>query len=124
MWLVTKKAALLATGVVAFAGGTARASEVDVVKVPFAFVVQGHSFPAGEYRVERDAENSPVVLIRGEKGSRASMFVMTMPAEGRAPSGSEPMLTFDKREHQYELTDIWESGQGREVLTRGQSAPR
>jgi len=121
MWLDTKKAALLAAGFLAVAGVPAGASEVDV-KVPFAFVVQGHAFPAGEYRVERDAENSPVVLIRGEKGSHVKMFVMTMPSEGHAPSGNEPMLTFDKHENQYELTDIWESGAGREILTHGQPA--
>ena len=121
MWMVTKKAVLLATGLLAVAGGTAQGGEVDV-KVPFAFVVQGHEFPAGEYRVERDSATSPVVLISGEKGIHAKMFVMTMPAEGQAPSGNEPMLTFNRHENQYQLIDIWESGQGREIPAP--SAPR
>jgi hypothetical protein len=98
-----------------FTGGTASAAVV-VVKVPFPFVVQGRQFPAGEYRLQRDATDSSVVLIRGEKGNTASMFVLTTPASGQDPAGDQPALTFKRYEKQYRLADVWESaGQGREV---------
>ena len=123
MWSVMKKAALLAAGFLVFAGGTARAEVLDV-KVPFPFVVRGQTLPPGEYRLERDSTGSAAVLIRGEKGIKVNMFVMTMPAAGHAPSGDEPVLTFDRQENQYQLTDIWNSGQGREIVAHRQSAPR
>ena len=63
---VLKEATLLAAVLLVFAGGTASAAVV-VVKVPFPFVVQGRQFPAGEYRLQRDATDSSVVLIQGEK---------------------------------------------------------
>ena len=51
MWSITKKAVLFAAGLVMFAGGTASAAPVDV-KVPFPFIVQGQTMPAGQYRVQ------------------------------------------------------------------------
>ena len=46
MWSMTKKAVLFAAGLVMLAGGTASAAPVDV-KVPFPFIVQGKTMPAG-----------------------------------------------------------------------------
>jgi hypothetical protein len=112
---VLKRATLVAAGIVGLVGGTASASVVDV-KIPFPFVVQGQPLPAGQYRVERNMFDSSVVLIRGEKGNNASMFVLTTPAAGKDPSGDKPALTFKRYENQYRLADIWESGrQGRQV---------
>jgi len=105
----------MAAALLIFAGGTARAAVVEV-KVPFPFVVQGHQLPAGQYRLERDATNSSVVLIHGKKGNTATLFVLTTPAPGHDPDGDKPALTFTRYESQYRLADIWESGgQGREV---------
>jgi hypothetical protein len=113
---VTKKAALLAAGFLVFAGGTASAGVVDV-KVPFPFVVQGQSFPAGQYRVENDPLQPSVVLIRGERGTKVNMFVLTMPAGGHDPAGDKPALAFNRYENQYRLSDVWESaGEGREIV--------
>ena len=112
---ITKGSAVLALALLVFVGGTARAAIVDV-KVPFPFVVQGHQMPAGQYRLERDEADSSVVLIRGENGNTARMFVLTTTAGGHDPAGDKPAVTFNRTENQYRLADIWESaGQGREV---------
>jgi hypothetical protein len=113
--LMTKKAALFAAGLVMLAGGTAGAAPVDV-KVPFPFIVQGKTMPAGMYRVESDSDDPSVWLIEGEKGTHAGTFVLTRVASGHDPAGDEPALTFDKNESQYQLVGIWESkAQGQEV---------
>jgi hypothetical protein len=113
---VTKKAALLAAGFLVFAGGTARAAAVDV-KVPFPFVVQGRTLPAGQYRVQRDDLDPSVVFIHGENGIHDIVFVLTMPAAGHDPASDQPALTFTRFEKEYRLADIWESaGQGREIV--------
>lgn len=115
MWSVMKKATLLAAGLLVFAGGTANAAVINV-KVPFPFVVQGTTLPAGQYRVQRDDVNSSVILIQAERGHNASMFVLTTPAAGHDPAGNTPALTFKRYENQYRLADIWEmGGQGHEV---------
>ena len=112
---MTKKAALFAAGLVMLAGGTASAAPVDV-KVPFPFIVQGKTMPAGMYRVESDSDDPSVWLIEGEKGTHAGTFVLTRVASGHDPAGDEPALTFDKNESQYQLVGIWESkAQGQEV---------
>ena len=115
MWSMTKNAVLFAAGLVMLAGGTAGAAPVDV-KVPFAFIVQGKTMPAGMYRVESDSDDPSVWLIEGEKGTHADTIVLTRVASGRDPAGDEPALTFDKNEDQYQLVGIWESrSQGQEV---------
>ena len=107
-----KKIGLLAAAFLVVGSGSARASTIEV-KVPFSFVIHGQTLPAGQYRVSDD---SGVVQFLGEKGNKASMFVMTMPASGHDPAGNSPALTFRRYENQYRLTDIWQSAmQGREI---------
>ena len=112
MRTILRNAVLAAGGILMCAGGTAQASESTVVeaKVPFAFVVNGESFPAGTYMIERDDTVSSVLLIRGEHNNHAAAFVWTTPDEGRNPAGSQPALSFSRDGNQYRLTGIWESG--------------
>jgi hypothetical protein len=102
---ITKKAGLLAAAFVVCLAGSARAATIEV-KVPFPFLVHGKTLPAGEYRVENTGS---VVLFRGEKGNRASMFVMTAPAGGYDPAGDMPAPRFTRYEKQYRLghLGIW-----------------
>ena len=114
---VMKRSALLAAAFLVFAGGTARAADTVDVKVPFPFVVQGQTLPAGQYRVESDSQDPSVVYIRGEHGTNASILVLTRPADGHDPSGDTPSLTFTRHEKEFRLTDIWQSDrQGRQLL--------
>jgi hypothetical protein len=117
MYSVVKRTTLIAAALIAFSG-TARAAVIDV-KVPFPFVAQGHQFPAGQYRVQRDDAAPSAVLIRGPKDRTAIAFVLTTPAAGHDPAGDKPALIFERYETQYRLASIWESaGQGREVDIR------
>ena len=106
MLSVMKKSGLWAAAFLMFSAGAARADVIEV-KVPFAFVVHGQTLPAGQYQVER--EGSKVVLLRGEKGTKAAVFLMTMPATGKDPAGEKPALTFAPYEKQHRLTGVWES---------------
>ena len=111
-----KAAMVIAAGFVMAVAGTASA-EVIAVKVPFAFVVNHQTLPAGEYRVERDPMASSVLLIRSaQPGNEAAMFVLTIPVDGHNPSGNSPALTFTQYETAYRLTGVWEtSDSGREI---------
>jgi hypothetical protein len=97
--------------------GTAAAADVLEAKVPFSFVANGQSFPAGQYTIERAGSNPSVLLIRGENGIHAAAFVATRPADNHAPGRDMPVLQFTKHENQYRLSAVWESASdGRTVM--------
>jgi hypothetical protein len=109
MFSLMKKATLLGVGFLVAAAGTAWAEVVEV-KVPFAFVVNGETLPAGAYRLQREASSPSVVLIRGQHGTKARMFVLTVPAVGHNPAGDTAALIFTPDETDHRLIAVWESG--------------
>ena len=100
-----RRAGLFAAMFVLLIAGSAKAATLDV-KVPFPFVVQEKTLPAGRYRV---TEEGGVVEFRGE-GNKASLYFLAVPAAGHDPVGNQPTLSFTHSENQYRLSDIWESG--------------
>ena len=109
--------ALGALACLAATAGTARAADVLQVKVPFPFLVRGQSFPAGNYRIEREGSGLSVLLIRGDNG-KASAFTSTVPSAGHDPAGDKPALTFTRHENQYQLSEVWASGSEGQTLIR------
>jgi hypothetical protein len=98
-----------------FGSGTARASDILQVNVPFSFLVGGESFPAGHYMVEEDTLAGPAVLLIRGMHTRQAAFVLTRAASGRGPH--QPALEFTHRENQYRLSNVWESpGDGQHVV--------
>jgi hypothetical protein len=88
------------------AAGTARAASLEV-NVPFPFIVNHETFPAGRYQLEQDVLAGPsVMIIRGMHTPQAAI-VATHEAAGHGPS--KPALQFEHRENQYRLENIWES---------------
>ena len=88
------------------AAGTARAASLEV-NVPFPFIVNHETFPAGRYQLEQDVLAGPsVMIIRGMHTPQAAI-VATHEAAGHGPS--KPALPFEHRENQYRLENIWES---------------
>jgi hypothetical protein len=94
--------------------GNVMAQDTLAVKVPFSFLVNGRTLPAGNYTITRDSMASSVYLIRGDKGGA---FVATVPSGGHDPAGNRPSLTFVRHENEYKLSAIWESANdGLEVM--------
>ena len=111
----TLKASLLIAVVLLFTGRAAQASTLEVT-VPFPFVVNGHTLPAGQYRV---AHEGAIVVLSQEHGAREAMFLMARPETGKDPAGEKPALTFRGEEHLYRLADVWDQGgQGYTVAPR------
>ena len=106
MQSLIRKAGLLAAAGLVLGAGTARAATLEV-KVPFPFVVEGQTLPAGRYRVTNE---DGFIQIRGERNNHAAMNILTTPANGHDPAGDRPALTFKREDNQYRLTGIWESG--------------
>ena len=109
------KASLLMAAVLLSTEGVARASTLEV-KVPFPFVVNGHTLPAGQYRVDHQGS---IVLLSQEHGGREAIFLLTRPETGKDPAGDKPALTFRRDEKNYRLADVWDqAGQGYAVAPR------
>ena len=100
---------MLAAGAMVLGAATVGASP-DMIfegEVPVPFVVNGMTFPAGKYMVER--ESSSVLLIRGEKKNHAAAFFETMRDSGFDPAGAQPALVLQEVEGKYQLTGVWGS---------------
>ncbi len=115
---------LILAGVMLLVGGaTAHADMEPVVRtnVPFPFVVNGHTLPAGKYLIQRDDLSRSVLLIRSnEKTKAGGVFVATVPDGGHDPAGPfKPVLTFRRVENQYRLTSVWDGHEeGFDVIGR------
>jgi hypothetical protein len=109
--------------VVLLASAVAAQAETLEVKIPFAFVVGSTQMPAGTYRLERDPARASVMLIRGEHGSNAQAFVLTIPLKGGSPVRDEPALVFVPDETANRLTQVWGSpASGQEVTSHRSKA--
>jgi hypothetical protein len=116
-----KKSLAFAVVSLGVCAGSAQAQTQEViVKVPFGFVVQGHSLPAGKYVVSRVSEDRSALVIRGEDVNKKSIAIfLTMPADGHDPAGDKPALTFSRFENGYRLSTVWESASdGQQMLPR------
>ena len=103
------KRAMVVVGVLLTSAVAAQAQTLEV-KVPFAFLVGSQKMPAGTYRVERESSmSSSVVLIRGEHGNTAQVFVQTTPMVGVGPAGDAAALVFVPDETANRLTQVWGS---------------
>lgn len=74
--------------------------------VPFPFVVNGHTMPAGKYTFERDDEASSVLMLRGDGKHHPETFVPAIHEETRPAADRHPTLTFERKGDQYRLTQV------------------
>jgi hypothetical protein len=105
----------MAGAVLLVASGTARASDILEVNVPFSFQIGSELFPAGHYTVQEDSLSGPSVLLIRGMHTRQAAFVLTETAAGQGPG--KPALEFAHRENQYQLTGVWEApGEGQTLI--------
>jgi hypothetical protein len=106
-----KRSFLLVGAALALGQGAARAADFRAMtaNVPFPFVVENKTLPAGRYLLQRDDQDRSLLLIRNESGKRVGSYVLTYNAGGHDPSGDKPCLSFTRKEGKYELSSVWES---------------
>ena len=112
---VMRGAMLAVAGVLAFF--SAAQAETLEVNVPFAFLVGSQKMPAGVYRIERNLSMpSSIVLIQGQHGNRAQLFVQTTPLIGASRATDKPSLVFVPDETAKRLVQVWDgAGVGQEL---------
>ena len=107
-----KKRGLVMTGLLVLsilaATRVARAQQLMVVDIPFAFVAGQTTLPAGEYYVDTSSNNSALLLThRGNPN--ASAIVLTMTAPTIEPH-SDSKLLFHRYGNRYFLSQCWMAG--------------
>ena len=86
----------------ALAGSLALAANVVKVDVPFSFMVNGKTLPAGQYQIEPAGNNLSKLAIRGTGGA-----ILAKVVERLADTGvKEPKVVFDKVEGKYFLSEV------------------
>jgi hypothetical protein len=85
-----------------------RAQQPLAVNVPFEFTVGNATLPAGDYRVQKVAEDSPVLLIRGQEAGASAMVMTTAAQENGQPSLAK--LVFSCYGNRCFLSQIWTPG--------------
>jgi hypothetical protein len=112
----------VALGVV-LSSGVAAAQETPLeFKVPFPFMVEHKTLPAGEYVVQQTSPD--VLLIHGEHGTKAGAYVLVRPDADLQSPDREPILTFTKKGAQLRLTSVDEPRAGENLVIDGVSAGR
>ena len=99
--------AIPVTAILLGAGARAQAGTplMDAV-VPFPFVVNGHTLPAGKYTIERDDVASSVLVLRGDGKHHSEVFVPAIHEEARPTADRHPTLTFERKGDQYLLKQV------------------
>ena len=105
---------MLALGLMA-ATETARAQQPLVVNIPFAFAAGRMALPAGEYRIQKVAYDSSILLIE-RTDHAAGTVVMSLAAQANAKQ-AQSKLVFHRYDNRYFLSQIWIAGsvRGREL---------
>jgi hypothetical protein len=99
--------ALLFTAATLFAQ-TTPSQRLMTVNVPFAFAVEDHSLPAGEYLVFTVTPERSIRIVSAD--GKHSAIVNTLPNYAKSPSETS-RLVFHKYGNEYFLAQVWTSGQ-------------
>jgi hypothetical protein len=78
------------------------------VNVPFAFSVEDHSLPAGEYLVLTVTPERSIRIVSAD--GKHSAIVNTLPNYAKSPSESS-RLVFHRYGDEYFLAQVWTGGQ-------------
>ena len=78
------------------------------VNVPFAFAVEDHSLPAGEYLVLTVTPERSIRIVSAD--GKHTAIVNTLPNYAKSPSESS-RLVFHRYGNEYFLAQVWTGGQ-------------
>jgi hypothetical protein len=94
---------------------TVRAQEPVLANIPFEFTAGNRTLPAGEYRVQKTALGSSMLLIQSTDQSAAVIVLSSAATEN--VSQTQSRLVFHRYGNRYFLSKVWVAGyaQGREL---------
>ena len=78
------------------------------VHIPFAFSVENHSLPEGEYTIFTVTPERSIRIVSSD--GKHSAIVNTLPNYAKSPSENS-RLVFHRYGDEYSLTQVWAAGQ-------------
>lgn len=95
----------------------AQSERSGVLNIPFNFIVQGKTLPAGKYTIEPNRRDYDKVWLVRSKDGRTTVLFTTTRVQGRETQ-EQSKLIFHRYGDQYFLSQIWRTGDnsGRELL--------
>jgi hypothetical protein len=89
------------------------------VKIPFAFVADKVSLPAGEYIVQLVRSDSPVLIVQRIDTRKGEVAMVMSNAASAKDVKSQSCLVFRVYDNRYFLSETWIAGtrSGRQLLT-------
>ena len=91
------------------APASAQAQKLVRADIPFQFVIEGKTLPAGKYDVSLTASN--LLQIRDAKGNGQALAYVTRLAQREGSGEHTTELIFDKTDTQNVLSEVWSTGQ-------------
>jgi hypothetical protein len=92
-----------------FSSAFGQSDRQTIIHIPFNFSVGEKTFPAGEYEIERNRNNSDTVWVIRHKDIVGSAFLLTRPV--RANDVVEhTRLVFNRYDDLYFLSEFWTVG--------------
>jgi hypothetical protein len=87
--------------------------------IPFAFVMDGKTMPAGEYAIEAGTVMQGTVIIRNDDRHAAAIAPILVPTDPGVTENSAASLRFNHYGNQYFLAQVWPGfdGTGLELNT-------
>lgn len=124
--------AVLTLGLLLAAPALAQTASMNV-NVPFDFIVNGKTLPAGEYRVDGLSTSTSTIAIRNTEKT-AKLMALTNGCES-IEAADASKLVFHRYGGQYFLAQVWSAGSSegrelprsraeREVASNNQPAPQ
>ena len=107
--LVNGIIALTFLSVIAVGAANAQDAHKFAVEIPFPFVLEGRTLPAGRYELGRIDSAKPNVLMVKNTTARVLRLLLTQRAQKEAPSTTTYLL-FERVGGKLYLAEIWTKG--------------
>lgn len=101
---------LVCLSVILTGAAKAQSSHSFEVEIPFPFILEDRTFPAGKYLVQRIDPAKPNVLMLKNADARIVRLVLTHRVESESPSGVSTLI-FMRRQEKLYLFQIWTGGE-------------
>ena len=99
---------LFTAAAITLSAQTTPSQRLMTVNIPFAFSVENHSLPEGEYLVLTVTPERSIRMVSID--GKHSAIVNTLPNYAKAPSANS-RLVFHRYGDEYFLTQVWTTGQ-------------
>jgi hypothetical protein len=91
--------------------GSSHAAPIVRANIPFQFIIEGKTLPAGEYDFVRSDNDQSVRIVSLKKGPSADALVLTRLGGGIHSTPKDTHIVFDKLGDTFVFSEFWIPGE-------------